>query len=751
MRERKLALVCLAFFVLAFLAVHFGGAVFLEELQDPPAAAAFGPWEKVCLEGQVYRKEDDEKQHVLYLRDCSITGGGRTVSESGVVLYDPDRSDVRTGNVIRAEGSLFFFDEARNPGNFDQKFYYQKQNIHAGFLAEAVRVKDPSFSLLRDGLDRLRARWQQALVEAAGEKDGSILAAMILGDRRGMDPETKELYQVNGIAHILSISGLHLSFIGIGAYQFLRRRTGSFLAGGMLGIAFLLLYIAMIGPGVAVLRSLVMFLVRVGADMAGRVCDMFTSLALAAAVVILWQPLAYYDGGFQMSFGAILGMWIMGEMTRRPPGERGGRRTGKRRLPYRLGEAVKSSLGVQMILFPVTLYHYFEFPLYSVLLNLLVIPLMSALLLLGMLGSLLYLAVEPAGGALIWACSRILDLYEISCRAALALPGCRLVTGRPGLAAIWFYYGALAVTLLLLLWMRRKREAEVAAPRRPAARAFAPVLTGILVLLFAGRAEVWGHLEVTMLDVGQGDCLFLRAGDGTCILVDGGSSDTDQAGRYRIEPFLKAEGVGELSYVFVTHGDSDHLNGVTELLERQDTGVEIGCLVVPPKELWDGELAEVLDAAAAAGVPVQTIGRGSRLACGQLAVACLQPAASDALEPGNAASLVLAASWDSFDMLLTGDVEGEGERLLTERLTQTYDVLKVAHHGSRNSTSEEFLAAAGPSVALISAGRDNRYGHPHEETLERLTGAGAHVFETARGGAVTVRTDGRRMTVTTFL
>ena len=453
-------------------------------------------------------------------------------------------------------------------------------------------------------------------MEAAGEKDGGILAAMILGDRRGMDPETKELYQVNGIAHILSISGLHLSFIGIGAYQFLRRRTGSFLAGGMLGIAFLLLYIVMIGPGVvcccvcAVLRSLVMFLVRVGADMAGRVCDMFTSLALAAAVVIFWQPLAYYDGGFQMSFGAILGMWIMGEMTRRPPGEQGGRRTGKRWLPYRLGEAVKSSLGVQMILFPVTLYHYFEFPLYSVLLNLLVIPLMSALLLLGMLGSLLYLAVEPAGGALIWACSRILDLYEISCRAALALPGSRLVTGRPGLAAIWFYYGALVVTLLLLLWMRRKKETEGAAPRRPAARAFAPVLTGILVLLFAGRAEVWGYLEVTMLDVGQGDCLFLRARGRDMHPGGWGQQRHGPGGRYRIEPFLKAEGVGELSYVFVTHGDSDHLNGVTELLGRQDTGVEIGCLVVPPRELWDGELAEVLDAADAAGVPVRTMGRG---------------------------------------------------------------------------------------------------------------------------------------------
>ena len=257
MKERRLFIFCLFFLIAAFLAVHLGGAYFLEELQDPPARSICEEDDTVCIEGQVWKKEKRAEYHIFYLRDTSITKSGRTVQEAGVILYDPEKTDLRTGNILSAIGQIFFFDEARNPGNFDQKFYYQKQNIHVGMWAERVAVQDDSFWRLRDGLERFRGAWKSALLEAAGEKDGGILAAMILGERQDMDPETKELYQVNGIAHILSISGLHLSFIGIGSYQFLRRRTGSYLAGGLLGIGFLLLYILMIGTGVAVLRSLV--------------------------------------------------------------------------------------------------------------------------------------------------------------------------------------------------------------------------------------------------------------------------------------------------------------------------------------------------------------------------------------------------------------------------------------------------------------------------------------------------------------
>ena len=140
-----------------------------------------------------------------------------------------------------------------------------------------------------------------------------------------------------------------------------------------------------------------------------------------------------------------------------------------------------------------------------------------------------------------------------------------------------------------------------------------PVFAGAAVLLFAGPASGLGSLgqvEITMLDVGQGDSSFIRADDGTAILVDGGSSDTDQAGRYRVEPFLKAEGVGVLDYVFVTHGDSDHMNAVEELLDRQETGVKVSCLVLPVPGVWDEELKALAGKAKSRGVPVAVMDKG---------------------------------------------------------------------------------------------------------------------------------------------
>ena len=207
----------------------------------------------------------------------------------------------------------------------------------------------------------------------------------------------------------------------------------------------------------------------------------------------------------------------------------------------------------------------------------------------------------------------------------------------------------------------------------------------------------------------------------------------------------------KLDYVFVTHGDSDHMNGVEELLGRQKTGVRMECLVLPSIGFWDKEIRSLAEKAESQGVSLAVIKRGQVLSCGGMTVTCLQPGDGEGLEPGNGASLVLDLSCGDFDMLLTGDVEGEGESLLAERLEKTYDVLKVAHHGSKNSTCEDFLRRTKPRAALVSAGRNNRYGHPHRETLDRLAGTGCSVWETAKCGAVTIVTDGRSMSIRRFL
>ena len=280
-----------------------------------------------------------------------------------------------------------------------------------------------------------------------------------------------------------------------------------------------------------------------------------------------------------------------------------------------------------------------------------------------------------------------------------------------------------------------------------------------------------GKLTIAVLDVGQGDGIFMKGPEGGTYLVDGGSSDVKKVGQYRLEPFLKSQGVGVLDYVLISHGDSDHRNGVEELIERQDIGVKIRTLVLPVQEAWDEALAGLAKKAKDYGIRVVVIEPGQNIREGEMAITCIQPGnlgiksenaglrkentvpetgsiipVTEKLESGNEASMVLAVQYGKFDMLLTGDVEGEGEKQLTQQLEESYpdctwEVLKVAHHGSKNSSTEEVLQQIQPAYAFISAGQENRYAHPHQETIERLADVGCKIYSTQENGAIIVEVE----------
>jgi len=214
--------------------------------------------------------------------------------------------------------------------------------------------------------------------------------------------------------------------------------------------------------------------------------------------------------------------------------------------------------------------------------------------------------------------------------------------------------------------------------------------------------------------------------------------------------------VRKLDYVFISHGDSDHMNGISEMLGRRETGIEIGTLVFPVEAVWEDGLKELAEEAVGYGVKTAVIEPGQEIMEGQLHIVCIQPGEDYVGEKGNAASMVLAVTWGEFDMLFTGDVEGEGEEVLTDMLKEGYadrswEVLKTAHHGSKNSSAEGFLEVVKPKYAMISAGRANRYGHPHGETVERLEAVGSKIYSTQECGAIGVEVEGNEMRIWRYL
>lgn len=747
---------------------------FSEDLKPSGLEQSAHEGDNVSMTAVVFRREEKQNSQVYYLKDCEVHLGKQILYENKILIYfktNPTITNqyfIPVGSKVKATGELSFFEKPRNPGNFDQKFYYQKQGIHAQIWADKIEAINSHVYPLRERLACLRARWKQLLIKQLGENYGNSMSAILLGEKSGMDSELKKLYQGSGIAHIFAISGLHMSFLGLGLYNILRKCRFPYWLAGTIGILFLSSYTLMIGCGVSSLRALIMFLIRIGADMTGRTYDLPTSLAAAAAVIAGWQRLYLLDAGFLLSFGALLGIAAVNPLLTKaflpenPSLKKA--KTGHKKAckmsdcikvyVYTFMQSICASLSINLILFPIMLYFYFEFPPYSLILNLIVIPLMSAVLGAGITGSVLSILSGMAGGFLLQGCKAVLWLYEKLCQAAMFLPFSRIVTGKPAKWWIVIYY-ILLFLVCVCLYVENRREEKINPQRQRIHRGSrmrylaGAVLAGWLLIPFAAeRLMRLNKVSVTMIDVGQGDGIYLRGPAGRHYLIDGGSSDISSVGEYRLEPFLKSQGVHRLDYVFISHGDMDHISGIQEMLANQKMGIRIQTLVLPPVNVQDESLQNLAELAAQYHTRVTAIEAGQILKEKGLKLTCIAPEEDYAGESGNSASMVLDLNYGAFDMLFTGDLEGEGEKEVEQKgRLRRYDILKVPHHGSGKSSSQEFLSQTQPLAALISAGVDNQYGHPHKDTLERLRQAGSKVYCTKDCKAVTVLSDGKEISI----
>ena len=723
-KTRPLCFVCLCFLIIQIIIMIVNGGKSMMEI--PASSVFFDEREKsVFIRGQVYKKTNTSQIQILYLKNNST-------HDSNIMVYDKNFIEVAIGQTISLQGTTRCFAEARNPGNFDQRLYYAKQKIYGKVWCDKLVSISGEENWLMEKLYRIKIQWRENIYESMGEENGAILVAMLLAEKGDMDSEVKELYQKNGIGHILAISGLHISFIGLGVYKGIRKIGLGYIVSGLTASLILTLYVLMIGFSVSVIRAFVMLLFRVGADMTGQVYDMVTAQMIAAAITVGIQPLYLIDAGFLLSYGAILGLLFVLPALEKLVVCR-----------QKMFSGFYASLAVNLVLFPILLWFYYEFPTYSTLLNVVVIPLMSVVLGVGMLGSLIGFVLWPVGKLCLYICSWILRFFEVLSRVGSKMPLSRIVYGQPTWWKIMVYYIVLFILVVFVfrcekkLWLKRLRI-------------LCCIVVCSIIVMMTYRPE--NTLSITMLDVGQGDSIFIRGPKGKTYLIDGGSSDVEQLGKYRMEPFLKSQGVCELDYIFVTHGDTDHYSGIKEMLDRQDVGVRIRTLVLPSNWKQEHALVQLAEVAQQRGVTTVEIKAGEILEEGALQLVCIQPSVTDSMLNGNAGSMVLSVDFQGFSMLCAGDCELEGERALTTRIAgRNYDVLKVAHHGSKNSSSAPFLNTVQPKIAIISASANNSYGHPHQETIERLRDIGCRVFETAKNGAITIQTDGNSLTIDCFL
>lgn len=740
--RRPLLFICVCLFVFIALGT---------QIADPPpwnSEIAVSVAEDVLVVGQVYKKEYkktfDQETIIFYLDVINYSNeaeaSNQEIYQKIIKKTSPNLTKIICEMYIddlpyRENGELFIpflgetillqgkwqkFAHATNPGEFDYANYYAIEGISGKVKGTQLLISNQKQWYVREKLFQIRQRLLQNLYDAFEQKEAAILAKMLLGDGGGLDKEVRDLYQENGIVHILSISGLHISIIGMGIYKLLRKGSLPIYISAPVGGMFIVLYGMMTGFGVSACRAIGMYLIRMLGEIWGKTYDMLTAMGVLAILLVVDNPRLVYHSGYLLSFASVCGVGLLAplfpkvsDMFPVRPYDNIGKKWIKKHVTQ-VGDGLAISLSVTLFTLPIQLFFFYKIPVYSIVINLLIIPFMSVVMIIGFTVMLL-----PGLSFLCPLESCIFTWFELLCYIFQKMPEHTWITGRPELWKIVLYY---IILLLLIGWGKRMKKF---------------VLFGTLtsMVLWLGT-RVIKEKQITFLDVGQGDCICVQTASGECYLFDGGSSNRTLVGEKIILPYLYFCGISRVDAVFVTHADVDHTSGLKELLSCNE--IAIDRLVLPRVKDAESEFQELL-IAIDEKVQVEYVTCGAILENKEYQITCLHPPMNYEADR-NAYSACYLLEMEEMNVLLTGDVEGEGEVLLTRELERKgikhIDILKVAHHGSRYSTTQEFLSGIEVRLAVISCGKNNNYGHPHKETLERLKEEGCDIHITAKQGAV---------------
>lgn len=674
------------------------------------------------------------------------------------------------GNTVEITAKFKAYSHATNPGEFDAFDYYSSQNIYGTLSKLKLKITSGHINPIKHGLNKLRNAGTNVLNRSYSAVNATIMSDMLFGDKAGLDPNIKELYQKVGISHILSISSLHISIIGLGLFKLLRKLRCPIKISAVVSGTFLVLFGIMTGMSISAIRAIGIYIIGVLAQILGRTTDTLTSLTLVATIILLINPSLLTSCGFLLSFGSVLGICCLYPALKeiitssftplvkyRP--DTGLYRFRKRiiNLLTLIADSLLAGISLTITTLPIQLYFFYEIPLYSSFLNLAVIPLMSVLMICGYLSVFFPFLYIPSK-----ICSFILNFYTASAQLFEAIPHSYWNPGRPSAILLILYY---ALWLAVVLYPSKKALINRIFRHKWKFNCITAVIFTALLLAFNHCSLP--RNSVIFMDVGQGDCILVYTDSRDVLLFDGGSSSRAKVGQYVIKSTLKYYGLSHISAIYVSHADNDHINGIKELLNNQKkwnlridslflTNFESSSDFVNYSGYNNFDTRNSIASTEPSIYPsVQTISVGYEKDYGSVHLTCLHPSSEFYAEDTNSASMCILLEFTESSLpsaegntsssvpaslLLCGDVCDDGERLLTDAISPFSPVtmLKVAHHGSKYSTTDQFLSSARPTLAFISAGADNSYGHPHSETLERLSNHGCLCFSTIDSGAVII-------------
>jgi competence protein ComEC len=646
-----------------------------------------------------------------------------------VQVYCHFSADLNRGDQVTLQGKLQVPDKPGNPGEFDYCTYLKHQRVFYIISVEGETgiINTTPVRGITQKINSCRSRTEEMVYRLMPETEAQIFLGMLLGEKENIDPDRYEVFQKTGIVHIFAVSGLHIGIIVL----FLSYCTSLLLKSKgirfLLVIGFLLLYGSLIGWPISVQRAVIMASLALLANYHGRQNGAGNSLGLAGMLIIVMDPYALFTISFQLSFMAAWGLVCLYPALK-----------DYWQYQNRVWDIVLIPLCAQLAVIPLLVYYFNLFSPVALISNIMVSCLIAAVVICGFL-ALLLVYFPPLAVLFLYPAGFMIEILTRAADIFVRIPGGCLWVKTPDLETMALYYLALLMLLAAFYY---------SWPRQRVWTALTVLSLGMLLICLPPGLFRYGILEVVFLDVGQGDSIFIKTPRGKFILLDGGGSHFYSVSAKKILPYLRHRGVREIYLMINSHPDSDHLKGWTETAEK----MPFRYVMVPASLFQAEEYDEVKEIARQRGAEVLGAAAGQHINIeAGLNIEVLYPPAYMGNGDYNQQSLVLRLEYGDFSLLMPGDLEKEGlEQLAASDRVQPTLLVKVPHHGSRGALLEDFYEKLGPYAAIISAGKNNIYGHPAREVLDYLEEQGILVLRTDMDGAVSLESDGQNLVIDCF-
>ena len=642
------------------------------------------------------------------------TKKGKYKNKKFVIYINKKNKELfKYGDLISIKGEYSAPEISRNYKGFDYSKYLKTLKIYGTIkVEEANLIKEKQLNPILINVNNVKEKMIDNINKNMPQRTRNLLLGILIGERDNIQEDIIESFKTSNLSHILAVSGAHTSYIILGITYMISKSKTPKKIGYIITIIALLLFIIITGATYSVIRACIMAIIVIGAKLCYRKENFVTSICTSLLIILIQNPFAINDIGLKLSFMGTIGIIIFNKNI-----------TNlfiKLKIKEKIAKILSITFSAQLMIIPITILNFNTISLTFFISNLLASPLLGIIIILGFISIFISFILEPISKILFLVLNIFLELLILISRLTGKIPGSSILVKTPNIIFAIIYYILILFSNYFFLIKKNptrrfhKKLIKIITIKNIEKVVKTIVIVLLIILLFTSLIRIINpKLKIYFMDVGQGDSTLIVTPKNKKILIDGGEGKNNI-----LLPYLLDRRINKIDYVMISHFDSDHCNGLIEVIEK----INVKNIIVSRQSEESEEYKNILNIIKQKNIKVRIVKEKDKIFIEKdLYMEILNPAEKLEFQDLNNNSIVAKLIYINFSMLFTGDIEKVEENLADKyknNLKST--VLKVSHHGSKTSSSEEFLKYVKPRIALIGVGKDNKFGHPNQTTIEKL-------------------------------